>query len=294
MGCVPWTAGRKPTSCKILPTTKYRYNSSAMVLFPFEHSWSDSPHYLYKGPASLTTIISPFCIQTTIQTSATPPSYTMTSQIRFLIISDTHSAWPYTFANPSPPADVLLHCGDLTQVGGLPAYRKAIEDIKTASAELKLIIAGNHDLDLDEEWMHANAQEEDDIEDCRRCVEFMNAQQEFGIHYLTEGLHSFNLCDGRTFTVYASPYTPELNGYAFAYGKDDMRFLNIPSSVDILMTHGPPLFHSQPKYTLDVDKDAFYCGCERLADAVQWRRPRLHAFGHIHEGRGAVQIDWEC
>jgi predicted phosphodiesterase len=109
----------------------------------------------------------------------------MACQTSFLIISDTHSAWPYTFANPSPPADILLHCGDLTQVGGLPAYRKAIEDIKTASAELKLIIAGNHDLNLDEEWVRANAQEENDIIDCRRCVGFMNAQRDFGIHYLT-------------------------------------------------------------------------------------------------------------
>jgi predicted phosphodiesterase len=70
--------------------------------------------------------------------------------------------------HPSPPANILLHCGDLTQVGGLPAYRKAIEDIKTASAELKVIIAGNHDLDLDEDWVRANAQEEDDIEEGRK------------------------------------------------------------------------------------------------------------------------------
>jgi Icc-related predicted phosphoesterase len=294
MGCVPWTAGRQPTSYKIFPTPKSRYYPPAMVLFRFGYFWTDSPHYLYKVPANLTTIISPLSIQTSIPTSAAPPPYTMTSQIRFLVISDTHSAWPYTFANPSPPADVLLHCGDLTQFGGLTAYRKAMEDIKTVSAELKFIIAGNHDLDIDEDWVRANAQEEDDIEDCKRCVEFLNAQREFGIHYLTEGLHSFILRDGRTFTVYTSPYTSEFNRYAFAYGKDDMRFLNIPAGVDILMTHGPPLFPSQPKYTLDVNKDAFHCGCEKLAAAVQWRRPRLHAFGHIHEERGAVRIGWEC
>jgi hypothetical protein len=66
------------------------------------------------------------------------------------------------------------------------------------------------------------------------------------------------------FTVYASPYTPEFNGYAFAYGKDDMRFLNIPSGVDILMTHGPPMFLSQPKYTLDVIRMHFTVGARSL------------------------------
>jgi len=30
---------------------------------------------------------------------------------------------------------------------------------------------------------------------------------------LEEGTQKFTLRDGRTFTIYASPYTPEFNGY---------------------------------------------------------------------------------
>jgi hypothetical protein len=195
-------------------------------------------------------------------------------------------------SHPAPAAGVFLHCGDLTQVGGLPAYQQAISDIASVDAELKLVIAGNHDLDLDEEWVCANAEDADDLKQSQACISFMDAQKGNGIHCLTEGLHAFSLRDGRTFTVYASPYTPAFNGYVFAYGKEDMRFTNIPSGVDILMTHGPPLFPFGASYTLDVNKDAFHCGCEKLAAAVQLSRPRLHCFGHIHEGRGAVRMNW--
>lgn len=33
-------------------------------------------------------------------------------------------------------------------------------------------------------------------------------------------------------------------------------------------------------------------GCENLLRAVKRCRPRLHCFGHIHEGWGAQRINW--
>lgn len=107
----------------------------------------------------------------------------MSSNIRLLVISDTHSTWPYTPDSPAPPCDILIHCGDLTQIGGLPAYKKAMQDIQTVDAELKLVIAGNHDLDLDEEWVRKNTEdgeEEEDVEDSRKCVEFMKSHEKEG------------------------------------------------------------------------------------------------------------------
>ncbi|MBK5656749.1 MAG: metallophosphoesterase, partial [Rhizobium sp.] len=83
----------------------------------------------------------------------------MSSSIRLLILSDTHSKWPYTPANPAPKADVFIHCRDLTQAGGLASFKRTIADIKTIDAPLKLIIAGNHDLDLDEVWVRKNMED---------------------------------------------------------------------------------------------------------------------------------------
>ncbi|KAI4701343.1 hypothetical protein J4E81_003083 [Alternaria sp. BMP 2799] len=219
----------------------------------------------------------------------------MSSIIRLLVISDTHSTWPYTPDCPAPSCDILIHCGDLTQVGGLPAYRKAMEDIQTVDAELKLVIAGNHDLDLDEEWVRKNAEdgeEEEDIEDSRKCVNFMKSHEKEGVYYLEEGRHEFKLKDGRSFSAWASPYTPEFNGYAFAYGNDEDRFSNIPEDIDILVTHGPPSFTDELGYGLDVNVKGESCGCKMLGDAVKRVKPRLHCFGHVHEGRGAVKMQW--
>ena len=75
---------------------------------------------------------------------------------RFLIISDTHSASPeqnigkddIAFRPPLPEADVLLHCGDLTMLGHLHEYEKTLNMLENIDADLKLVIAGNHDISL--------------------------------------------------------------------------------------------------------------------------------------------------
>jgi len=221
---------------------------------------------------------------------------------RILILSDTHSSWPYNSAHPAPRADIFLHCGDLTQVGGLASFKRAIADIKSIDAPLKLVIAGNHDLGLDEKWVRENDESEEEsleesLEESRECVNYMKAQKEFGIHYLKEGVHEFELQDGKRVRVYASPYTPAFNGYTLAYGKDEDRFNKgdnaIPEGIDIVMTHGPPLFPSNENYGLDANQEGKHCGCEKLASAMRRVKPRLHCFGHIHEGRGTARMAWE-
>lgn len=79
-----------------------------------------------------------------------------TVSTRVMVISDTHdyqfdeaAAVSGEFVRPIPNADVLLHCGDLTQIGSLDALKKCLEMLKEIPAELKLVIAGNHDLSLD-------------------------------------------------------------------------------------------------------------------------------------------------
>jgi len=218
----------------------------------------------------------------------------MSIPIRLLIISDTHDRWPYSDSNPAPKVDVLLHCGDLTQVGGLPAFCRAIENIKSIDAELKLVIAGNHDLELDEKWVRDNMEDEDDLEGSAKAIAFFKAQKKHGVHYLEEGTHSFTLNHGAKITIYASPYTPEFNGYAFAYRTEDRFSLgahSIPDNADIVMTHGPPDLKSSA-YKLDINGKGEHCGCEKLAKAIQRVKPRLHCFGHLHEGRGAAYAKW--
>lgn len=53
---------------------------------------------------------------------------------------------------PFPKADVVLHCGDISENGSPPSYNNAIKMLSIIDAELKLVIAGNHDIDLDPEY----------------------------------------------------------------------------------------------------------------------------------------------
>lgn len=99
--------------------------------------------------------------------------------------------------------------------------------------------------------------------------------------------------DDRTFTIDASPYMPEFNGYAFAYEPVEDHFggarAEHPISeegVDIVMTDGPPLLPGSQDYVLDVNREGNHCGCPMPYDAIRQARPKLHCFGHIHEGYG--------
>ena len=230
----------------------------------------------------------------------------------FLILSDTHD---FNFTDtagssrplqlPTPPVDVLLHCGDLTQIGGVSSFKKALKMLGSIDAELKLVIAGNHDLELDRQYWEAQRDENDapeDPEDHNLAVKTMTGPlaDEAGILFLNEGTHLFTLKSGVRFTIYVSPYTPAFGDWAFAYKHHEDRFNNpchvaseatsiathpIPDAVDIVMTHGPP------KGILDWCPEG-NVGCNNLLQAIRRVKPRMHCFGHIHESNGVEIIDW--
>lgn len=229
------------------------------------------------------------------------PAETVSSAIRFLILSDTHDI---AFPNPYmlPPVDVVLHCGDLTRRGGSAHYAAAIEQLSECKAEIVLVIPGDHDVDLDAPWWRANMDDFDDPDEPFNSHDLFADASRSDIHLLPEGPARVTLRDGRSFTIYTSPYTPEVPGFAFSYRRDEDRFsqVPIPKNVDIVMTHGPPgLF--QDGYRLETLQDGYRldttfgvpCGCPMLWKAIRHTRPRLHCFGHIHEGYGVQNVRWD-
>lgn len=216
---------------------------------------------------------------------------------RFLVMSDTHEL---TLSHlQKVPTDVVLHCGDITKNGNLKRYEQLIDYFCTLTAELKLVIAGNHDLTLDPDNKTENYNAARSLWKSDKCGKH-------NIHYLREGYHRFDLSTGKGFTVYASPYTPQFGDSAFQYPTNEDRYSHpstetpkyaksvptsastIPSDepVDIVMTHGPP------KYILDRTSDGNSGGCEHLRRAVNRVRPRLHCFGHIRCAWGSQRIAW--
>ncbi|KAG2462742.1 MPPD2 Metallophosphoesterase, partial [Polypterus senegalus] len=69
---------------------------------------------------------------------------------RFVCVSDTHSR---TDGIQMPYGDVLLHTGDLTELG-LPSEVKKFNDwLGNLPYEFKIVIAGNHELTFDKDFM---------------------------------------------------------------------------------------------------------------------------------------------
>ncbi|GES61517.1 Ser/Thr protein phosphatase family protein [Aspergillus terreus] len=270
---------------------------------------------------------------------------------RLCLLSDTHTFPPSTdnespYRHPLPKADILLHAGDLTKVGRRDEHLAMLAMLRDADAELKIVIAGNHDITLDPDYYasvghlrhryrtdhlagsptprrrsSARAHKNNDgdgeeaagdgpLEDPAeiRALYTGDEARGAGIRYMDEGMRTFFLSNGARCSVYASPYTPEFCRWAFAYDRSVDRF-NPPETsaegtetggstdgvnpvpdfpdVDIVLTHGPPYgVHDQVVGTHES------VGCEHLFRAVRRARPRLHVFGHIHEGYGATRWEW--
>lgn len=111
-----------------------------------------------------------------------------------------------------------------------------------------------------------------------------------GLVLLEEGTHHFKLANGALLTVYASPYTPSMiaGNWGFQYRAEQGQGheWSIGAGIDVAITHGPP------RGVLDYTDSKTRAGSEDLFAAVARARPRMHCFGHIHEGWGAKKITW--
>lgn len=188
--------------------------------------------------------------------------------MKLVCISDTHEGH-HDLALPD--GDVLVHAGDCTMRGTVPEVVDFLDWFREQPHPHKVLIAGNHDwcfyrhqIDLD--WLA-------------------------GIHYLQD---SAVVIDGVRF--YGSPWQPWFGGWAYNLERGaeiKAKWDLIPDDTDVLVTHGPP-YGVRDKVFDRVwscgggRKQMIQVGCQDLLEAVQRVRPKVHIFGHIHEGHGAV------
>ena len=163
-----------------------------------------------------------------------------TVKTRLLILSDTHTTPPlsssshdHAYRHPLPDADVVLHAGDLTVKGYKNEYIDTFNFLTSHPAELKVVIAGNHDLTLDEGYVlgpHGTRHARHSVEDCRAVKEMWCSPEakKHGIWYLEEGTYSFNLKNGASFTVSMNPVL--------------FFILSIPRKKTIVSRKGPSVF----------------------------------------------------
>tara|TARA_Y100000034_G_C6796891_1_gene357237 strand:+ start:219 stop:842 length:624 start_codon:yes stop_codon:yes gene_type:complete len=174
--------------------------------------------------------------------------------MRIVALSDIHNQYTMKI----PDGDVLIFAGDISYLGKLWDITKFNKWLGTLPHEHKLYIPGNHDALFEKEPLLAESIVSNGVQ-------------------LTPKVTKIN---GVTFA--GSPITPVFSKWSFQMGSAARRvhFSQLPK-VDVLVTHGPP------KTILDQNAKGENCGCEWLLQEVSLRiKPKVHIFGHIHEGSG--------
>ena len=164
-----------------------------------------------------------------------------------LHLSDTHSK--HNELRDLPPADIIIHSGDLSFAGSENEVMDFIEWFGALPYKYKIFIAGNHD-------------------DCL-----------FGA--TLDGLpeNCFYLCHSSVTIQGVKFYGLPLFMGDVMSGDYETQLQKIPCDTNVLITHQPPYS------VLDNSANINY-GDPNLLHKVLQTKPKYHLFGHIHKAYG--------
>jgi Icc-related predicted phosphoesterase len=188
--------------------------------------------------------------------------------MKITCVADLHGFYPKLDGG-----DLLIIAGDLTAKDTQSEYLIFREWLRSQDYRKKIFIAGNHDGCIKKGLFYFN----DD---------WMGAEYLFDSGTEFEGLK-----------IWGSPWTPlfrEINPRCKAFMKMDSHLSDklemIPMKTDILITHGPAYGILDAVKDLSAGFENNYirhCGSQSLYYWLKYvERPKLHIFGHIHEGYG--------
>ncbi len=181
--------------------------------------------------------------------------------MKITCISDTHGQHDQLSLKGG---DLLIHAGDICNRGIESEVVAFLNWFKIQNYKHKIFIAGNHD------WFFEQETE--------NYIQKIIPKE---IIYLNDS----GICiDG--INIWGSPIQPTFFDWAFNRDRGatiDQHWQMIPKNTDVLITHGPPFG------ILDQTMRGEAVGCEMLLEKVNEIEPKLHVFGHIHEGYGILE-----
>lgn len=184
--------------------------------------------------------------------------------IKVVAISDTHNGHGKVVI---PPCDILIHAGDESFRGKKEEIEAFAKWFDVQPAKHLVWIPGNHSLAVEKHWPGSK-------------------------HWLADISPRTNILMNSDVTleglkIWGSPVTPWFHDWAWNVNRGpaikkywDM----IPTDTAIVVTHGPPygiLDEVSPGLPHKTN-----VGCQDLMDAMLRIKPKVHIFGHIHEGYG--------
>lgn len=181
--------------------------------------------------------------------------------MRFVVISDTHCRHKNV---KLPKGDVLLHTGDITYRGKKEEVADFMNWFAVQRFTHKVFIAGNHDFFFE-----------------RESPETIKAMIPENVIYLNDNGTQIN-----GLNIWGSPVTPWFFNWAFNRHRGEQirkHWDLIPANTDILITHGPAYGY------LDQVINEQHVGDKDLLQKILEIKPKVHAFGHIHESYGDIK-----
>ncbi len=192
--------------------------------------------------------------------------YLQRNKMRILAIGDTHML--HKDLGELPRADVIVHVGDFLDTGKERELHEFSKWWMSLPYDHKIIIAGNHDRCL--QWK----------------PELAELLQDDNSHYLYEDNVVIN---GISF--YGTPWSPTFKDWSFMLTRNsdelEAKWEDIPSGIDVLLTHCPPLGYRDRWLGQRV-------GCELLTIELMRKdkiQPKHHIFGHVHYDTGEARLD---
>lgn len=197
--------------------------------------------------------------------------------MKIVAISDTHGLHSQ-MRHELPEGDLLIHAGDLTNVGRKVEVEEVFNWFKDISSRYTygvVFVAGNHDRGFDPKF-NMESQTDKPI----WLQELLNTLPN-NIHYLENNSVNIN-----GINIWGSPITPWFHGDRWAFNKHrgpEIKEIwdTIPTNTDITVTHGP--VYGKLDFT---EYDKMYVGCFELQKRLYEVKPKYHIGGHIHEGYG--------
>lgn len=176
-------------------------------------------------------------------------------------ISDTHNK--HEFLNDHLIGGDLIICsGDISGRGFKNEIINFCKWFEKTNYKNKIFIAGNYDFCF-----------QDSPNECRKIL------ADYNIIYLQDELYLLGDNYNEAIKIYGSPWQPEFFNWAFNLPRNGQelyqRWNNISDNTDILITHGPSLYH------LDKVRNE-NAGCSLLSGRIEKLKPKIHIFGHIH------------
>ena len=185
-----------------------------------------------------------------------------------------------------PSGNVLIHSGDISNRGGEKDVTDFVHWFQNIEGfDTKIFISGNHDFCFERvnEPHHKG-----DYDWLGNLISPENSSQS-NVTYLEDNFITIESPEfSRPIKFYGSPWQPEFYNWAFNLPRMGEELLekwnNIPSDIDVLITHGPP--NGYGDLVNNWRQPYTNVGCELLRNRIEEIKPILNVFGHIHEGYG--------